>query len=126
MSRCVVEEPRCLPESHGFLRGFVALAGFRRAYVEYARAARFSRKGNHNRLFGLLTIGLEGAIGFSNRPPTLWLMAGIAGRLFALAIVMAFLKLLSGVNYPMGIPTVTVLVRFVGDVRLISVRFLSE
>jgi polyisoprenyl-phosphate glycosyltransferase len=128
MSRGVIELLRHLRESHGFLRGFVALVGFKRAYVEYARAARFSGKGNHNRLFGSLTSGLNGAFGFSNRPLGLWLMDGpaIAGLSFASAIVMAFLKLSSSLNYPMRIPTVTVLVLLIGDVQLISVSFLVE
>lgn len=128
MSRCVIEFLPYLPESHGFLRDFVAVLGFKQAYVEYARAARFWRKGKHNRLFGSVTIGLNRAIGFSNRPLTLWLMDGsaIAGLSFASAIVMAFLKLSSSLNYPMRFPAVTVLVLFTGYPQLISANFLGE
>jgi hypothetical protein len=127
MSRCVIELLRYLRESHGFLPGFVAVVGFKQAYVEYAQAARFSRKGKHNRLFGSV-IGLNRAIGFSNRPLTLWLMDGpaIAGLSFASAIVMAFLKLSSSLNYPMRFPRVTVLVLFTGYAQLISAIFLGE
>jgi polyisoprenyl-phosphate glycosyltransferase len=128
MSRCVVEELRYLQKSHRFLRSFVALAGFKQVHVEYARAARFWRKGSDNLLFRSLAIGLDGAIGFSNRPLALRLMDGaaIAALSFALAIVMPFLKLLSSLSYPMGIPTVTALVLFMDYVLLIWVSVLGE
>jgi hypothetical protein len=88
MSRSVNELLRYLGEFHGFLHGFVALVGFKRAYVEYACAARFSRKGNHNRLFGSLTSGLNGASGFSNRPLS-WILANF--RCSETAVLQVFL-----------------------------------
>jgi hypothetical protein len=42
MPRGVVEELSYLPESDGFLRGLVALVGFKQVCVAYARAARSS------------------------------------------------------------------------------------
>ncbi len=52
MSRRVVNEINRLKECHGFLRGMVALVGFRQASVLFDRPARFSGKGNYNRFFG--------------------------------------------------------------------------
>src|SRR6202048_2135867 len=49
MSRRVVEELRGLSESHGFLRGLVALIGFRQGEVLYKRDIRLRGSGNYNR-----------------------------------------------------------------------------
>jgi polyisoprenyl-phosphate glycosyltransferase len=128
MSRCVAEELRYSTEFHGFVRRLVALVGLKQAYFEYARATRFSEKGNNKRLFVSLTIDLNGIIGFSSLPLCLLFFgcAAIAGLSFASAIVTTSLKLLSGLNYPMGIPAVTVLVLFMSGVQFILIRLLGE
>ena len=128
MSRRVVEELRYLPEGHGFLRGLVALVGFKQAYVEYDRSARHSGTGNYNRLFGSLKIGFNGVIGFSSHPLSILLLSGtvIAAVSFVLAVVMVLVKLLGNLDYPLGVPTLTVLVLFMGGVQLIAVGLLGE
>lgn len=128
ISRRVIEELRHLPEGHGFLRGLVALVGFRQTFVEYDRAARFSGTGNYSRLFGSLKIGFNGLIGFSSQPLSMLLLSGsvIAGVAFLLAVAMILNKLFGDVNYPLGIPTLTVLVLFMGGVQLIAVGVLGE
>jgi len=68
MSRRVVEELRGLSESHGFLRGLVALVGFPQAEVPYERDARHVGPGNYNRYLGSLKIGFNGVFGFSRCP----------------------------------------------------------
>ena len=128
ISRRVIEELRYLPEGHGFLRGLVALVGFKQAYVEYDRSARHSGTGNYNRLFGSLKIGFNGVIGFSSHPLSILLLSGtlIAATSFVLAVVMVLVKLLGNLDYPLGIPTLTVLVLFMGGIQLIAVGVLGE
>jgi dolichol-phosphate mannosyltransferase len=128
ISRRVIEELRHLPEGHGFLRGLVALVGFRQAYVEYDRAPRHSGTGNYNRLFGSLKIGFNGVIGFSAHPLSMLLLSGsvIAGLSFVLAVAMVLVKLFGIRDYPLGIPTLTVLVLFMGGIQLIAVGILGE
>ncbi len=128
MSRRVIEELRHLPEGHGFLRGLVALVGFRQTAVEYDRAARHSGKGNYNPLLGSLKIGFNGVIGFSSYPLSMLLLGGsvIAAIAFFLAVVMVVLKLSGIGDYPLGIPTLTVLVLFMGGIQLIAVGILGE
>jgi polyisoprenyl-phosphate glycosyltransferase len=128
MSRRVVEELRFLPEGHGFLRGLVALVGFRQAYVEYDRSARHSGTGNYNRLLGSLKIGFNGLIGFSSHPLSMLLLSGsiIAGLSFVLAVAMVLIKLFGDRDYPVGIPTLTVLVLFMGGIQLIGIGVLGE
>ena len=128
MSRRVVEQLRYLPEGHGFLRGLVALVGFRQAYVEYDRSARHSGTGNYNRLLGSLKIGFNGLIGFSSHPLSMLLLSGsiIAALSFVLAVAMVLAKLFGNSDYPLGIPTLTVLVLFMGGIQLIAVGVLGE
>jgi dolichol-phosphate mannosyltransferase len=128
ISRRVVEQLRFLPEGHGFLRGLVALVGFRQTYVDYDRATRHAGTGNYNRLFGSLKIGFNGVIGFSTQPLSMLLLSGsiIAAISFLLAIGMVVIKLFGIGNYPLGIPTLTVLVLFMGGIQLIAVGILGE
>jgi polyisoprenyl-phosphate glycosyltransferase len=128
MNRRVIEELRGLRESHGFLRGLVSLVGFSQTQLPYERDARHAGAGNYNRYLGSLKIGLNGIIGFSTFPLQImmWTGFGIA-LLSALAIfVVIILKIIQGDEYPMGIPTVTVLVLFIGGVQLAAVGLLGE
>ena len=68
MSRRVVDNVVALKEAHGFLRGLVALVGFRQTSVLYDRDPRAGGHGKYNRFFGSLVIGLNGIVGFSRYP----------------------------------------------------------
>ncbi len=128
ISRRVIEELRGLSESHGFLRGLVSLVGFSQTEVMYERDARHAGVGNYNRYFGSLKIGFNGIFGFSTFPLQLmmWTGFGIA-TLSALAIIVVIvLKIIEGSEYPMGIPTITVLILFIGGVQLAAVGVLGE
>jgi len=128
LSRRVIEELRLLPEGHGFLRGMVALVGFRQSAVEYDRDPRLSGAGNYNRFTGSLRIGLNGIFGFSSYPLSLVLFTGltIAAISVLMILVIFFTKLVLQQHYPLGIPTITVLVLFMGAVQLIAVGVLGE
>jgi dolichol-phosphate mannosyltransferase len=128
MSRRVVEELRGLSETHGFLRGLVALVGFRQGEVLYKRDARLSGAGKYNRYLGSLKIGFNGIIGFSTKPLQIMMWVGFAiALLSALGIILVFiLKMIEGDAFPMGIPTITVLVLFMGGVQLAAVGVLGE
>jgi dolichol-phosphate mannosyltransferase len=128
MSRRVVEELRNLSESHGFLRGLVSLVGFRQAEVVYERSPRFVGTGNYNRYLGSLKIGLNGVIGFSTFPLQFMMWTGFAIALLSVLgiFVVIGLKIRFGDDYPLGIPTITVLVLFTGGVQLTAVGVLGE
>jgi glycosyltransferase involved in cell wall biosynthesis len=128
MSRRVIEELRGLSESHGFLRGLVPLVGFPQSEILYKRDARHEGAGKYNRYLGSLKIGLNGLIAFSTVPLQIMMWSGFAIALLSvLAIVVVFvLKAIEGDVYPMGIPTITVLVLFIGGVQLAAVGVLGE
>jgi glycosyltransferase involved in cell wall biosynthesis len=127
MSRRVVDEINRLKECHGFLRGMVALVGFRQTAILFDRPPRFSGRGNYNRFLGSLRIGFNGLFCFSNYALTLSTQAGflIAICSFLLGLFYAGLKIL-GYPFPLGNPTVVILVLFLGGVQLIGIGILGE
>jgi len=127
LSRRVVDEILALKENHGFLRGMVALVGFRQTAVRFDRPARFAGRGNYNRFLGSLRIGLNGVFCFSNYALTLSTLFGflVAAGALLLGVAYAVLKL-QGVPFPMGNPTIVILVLFMGGVQLITIGILGE
>lgn len=127
MSRRVVNEVNRLKECHGFLRGLVALVGFKQTSVTFQRPARFAGSGNYNRFLGSLRIGMNGMVSFSNFLLTLSSQLGfvVAASSFLLALLYFILKV-TGTPFPMGNPTIVILVLFLGGVQLMSVGILGE
>ncbi|MBV8099333.1 MAG: glycosyltransferase family 2 protein [Verrucomicrobia bacterium] len=127
MSRRVINEINRLKECHGFLRGMVALVGFRQTAILFDRPPRFSGKGNYNRFLGSLRIGFNGLFCFSNYALTLSTQAGFVIALcsFLLGLTYTVLKIF-GFPFPLGNPTIVVLVLFLGGVQLIGIGILGE
>jgi dolichol-phosphate mannosyltransferase len=127
MSRRVVNHVVALKESHGFLRGLVGLVGFNQTAVLYDRDPRAAGKGKYNRFWGDLTIGLNGLIGFSRYPLQVSSLLGVVLALFAflLAIVYLILKL-AGVAFPIGNPTIVIVVSFFSGIQLLSLGVMGE
>ncbi len=127
MSRRVVEEVVRLKESHGFLRGMVAVVGFKQCLIPFDRPPRFTGETNYNRFFGSLRIGFNGIFCFSTYALQLSTIMGfiIAGFSFLLMAVYLFYKLM-GWTILWGNPTLVILVSFLGGIQLISVGILGE
>ncbi|MEK0450440.1 MAG: hypothetical protein RL088_2708 [Verrucomicrobiota bacterium] len=115
MSRRVVDEVVRLRETHGFLRGMVALAGFKQTSVLFDRPARFSGEGNYNRFLGSLRIGFNGVFCFSTAALRLATIAGFAS--IGASVLIA----------PFVANTLLVFaVLFLGGVQLLAVGILGE
>jgi glycosyltransferase involved in cell wall biosynthesis len=127
MSRRVVTEINRLKECHGFLRGMVALVGFKQTSILFDRPPRFAGKGNYNRFLGSLRIGFNGIFCFSNYALTLSTMLGfiIAFAAFLVSFVYALLKIV-GFPFPLGNPTIVILVLFLGGIQLLGIGILGE
>lgn len=127
MSRRVVDEVNKLKESHGFLKGLVAVVGFRQEEVLYDRPERFAGKGNYNPFVGSLRMGANGLICFSSSLLTLSSWAGfvLAGGSLIVGIVYAIMKL-AGFPFPIGNPTIVILVLFMGGIQLVTIGILGE
>lgn len=120
MSRRVVDQINALKESHGFLRGMVALVGFKQTAVIFDRPARFAGQGNYNRFLGSLRIGLNGLFCFSTQPLALSFKG--AAFLFVLAAV----ALVISFNQEDGVPAICSALFFVGGLLLIGLGILGE
>ncbi len=127
MSRRVVEEVVRLKECHGFLRGLVALVGFKQTTIEFDRPPRLIGETNYNRFIGSLRIGFDGVFCFSNYALSLSTKMGFlsAGTAILFGFVYLFLKL-AGFPFPLGNPTIVLLVLFLGGIQLISIGILGE
>jgi polyisoprenyl-phosphate glycosyltransferase len=127
MSRRTVNELNKLRECHGFLRGLVSLVGFKQTCVLFDRPARFAGQGNYNRFLGSLRIGFNGIVCFSSYPLTLSSQFGflLAGFSFLMGLVYAVMKIF-GFPFPIGNPTIVILILFMGGVQLISVGLLGS
>ncbi len=127
MSRRVVNEVLRLRETHGFLRGMVAVVGFKQCLLPFDRPPRHSGDTHYNRFFGSLRIGFNGIFCFSTYALQLSTMLGfvIAGFSFLLMAIYLFYKFM-GWQILWGNPTLVILISFLGGIQLISVGILGE
>lgn len=127
MSRRVADEVVRLRETHGFLRGMVAVVGFRQCLLPFDRPARHAGETHYNRFLGSLRIGFNGIFCFSTYALQLSTILGfaIAGGSLLLTAIYLFYKLM-GWTILWGNPTLVILVSFLGGIQLISVGILGE
>ena len=127
MSRRVVDHVVALRESHGFLRGLVSLVGYRQTGVLYDRQARAAGTSKYNRFVGSLVIGLNGIVGFSRYPLQVISVLGVLLSGFAFCLAAAYFALtLSGHRFPVGNPTIVILVTFFSGIQLLSLGVMGE
>jgi dolichol-phosphate mannosyltransferase len=127
MSRRVVENVVALKESHGFLRGLVGLVGFRQTSVLYDRDPRAGGESKYNQFFGSLRIGINGLVGFSRYPLQLISIIGMIFSVLAFLVAIVYLGLkLGGVAFPIGNPTVVIVVAFFSGIQMLSLGVIGE
>lgn len=127
MSRRVVDNVVALKEGHGFLRGLVGLVGFAQTSIPYDRDPRAAGTSKYNKLFGSLAIGLNGVIGFSRYPLQLISVFGVVFSVLAFVVAIVYLGLkLGGVAFPIGNPTVVIVVAFFSGIQLLSLGVMGE
>jgi len=93
MDRRVVDELVNLNESHGFLRGLVAVVGFKTHLLPFDRVARDAGEGKYNRITGSLRIGFNGIVAFSDYLLSLTSMAGFCISAFAVLAIIVIMGL---------------------------------
>jgi polyisoprenyl-phosphate glycosyltransferase len=127
MDRRVVDQLLRFRETHGFLRGLVALVGFEQEIVEFERPARYSGKGNYNRFVGSLKIGLNGVVGFSTALLSLSTIIGFAAAAAAFVTAVSYaIVQLAGRKFPVGNPTIVVLILLIGGIQLICLGIMGQ
>jgi polyisoprenyl-phosphate glycosyltransferase len=126
MSRRVVDELKKLKEMHGFLRGLVALVGFKQVALPFDRPARATGD-SHYPVMGSIKIGLNGLLCFSTAALRLSSILGFATAGFSLLLTAIYL-VLKVVGFPIswGNPTMVILITFIGGIQLITIGILGE
>ena len=121
MSRKVVSYLNNMSERHGFLRGMVSYVGFKQDIYLYDRDERFSGKGHYNRYLGSLKIALNGLVGYSNFLLNIIAIVGIITLIISLIlIIIIFLAKIFGFDFPLGFPTIVILILLFGAFQLLS------
>jgi glycosyltransferase involved in cell wall biosynthesis len=127
MSRRVVDYVCGLHESHGFLRGLVGLVGFRQTGVLYDREARTAGSSKYNRFLGSVVIGLNGIVGFSRYPLQVISLLGIGISMVAFLVALTYFILkVSGYPFPIGNPTIVIVVAFFSGIQMLSLGVMGE
>jgi polyisoprenyl-phosphate glycosyltransferase len=127
MSRRVIDAVVSLDEAHGFLRGLVAVVGYRQTAVLYDRDPRTAGTSKYNRFLGSLVIGLNGIVSFSRYPLHLISVLGILLSGFACLLAVTYLGLkIGGVDFPTGNPTIVVVICLFSGIQLLSLGIMGE
>lgn len=127
MSRRVVEQVLRLQETHGFLRGLVAVVGFKQVAVPYDRDPRAAGDAHYNRFLGSIRIGLNGIVGFSRYPLQVISMLGLVVFVFAMLLALTYLGLkIAGVDIVWGNPTLVMIISFFSGIQLLSLGVMGE
>jgi glycosyltransferase involved in cell wall biosynthesis len=127
LDRRVVDALLLFPETNGFLRGLTALVGFKQIAITFDRPARHSGTGNYNRFFGSLRIGLNGLVCFSSALLNLSTWFGFFAAAGSVLVAFGYLvaKLL-GVNFPVGNPTIVILLLLLGGLQLVCLGIVGQ
>ncbi len=128
INRRVIESLRGLKETHGFLRGLVAYAGYRQTAVLYDRDARLAGRSKYNQFTGSVKIGMNGLISFSSKLLTLSSILGLIASGFSFLIALWYLlqKIFLDPQITPGLPTTVIMITFFGGIQLISLGILGE
>ena len=127
MSRRVIDHVVALKEVHGYLRGLVSLVGFRQTSILFDREARTAGTTKYSHAWGSWVEGLNGIVGFSRKPLQLISIAGTVLAAVALLFAFAYLILkISGVPFPVGNPTIVIVVSFFSGIQLLSLGVMGE
>ena len=127
MSRRVTEQVVALKELHGYLRGLVGLVGFRQTSIVFDREPRSAGRTKYSHSWGSWAEGLNGIVGFSRKP--LQMMSVLGTALAGMALLFAFIYVvlkIGGVPFPVGNPTIVVVVSFFSGVHLLSLGVIGE
>ena len=126
MDRKVVLSLRQLPERTRFMKGLYAWVGFRQVTIDFDVAPRLSGHSRFNarKLFGL---ALDGIVGFSTWPLSVWLGFGLC--VAALSLFYAAWIIVSTLWFGVAVPgyaSILTAVLFLGGVQLIGIGVLGQ
>jgi len=126
MDRKVVDAVIQFKEVNLFMKGLLALVGFKRTTIEYKREVRIAGKSKFNAL-KLWNLALEGITSFSTFPLKIWTYFGFSMSFFAFVygVILIFQKIFLGNPIP-GYPSLLVSILFIGGAILMGIGVIGE
>ena len=105
----------------------MAIVGFKTALLPYDRDKRISGDTKYNRYTGSFRIGFNGIIGFSDYLLNLMVKAGFifSGLSMLAAILVVILKFQFHMNFASGVPSIMILLLFIGGINLVGLGVLG-
>ncbi len=126
LDKKVVTQLNRFNESNAFLRGLVALVGFKTTTVYFHRPARVKGSTKYNKWLGSFKISLNGVVGYTTALLNLSMFAGIfiSFVAFFVGATYGFSKLMGG-EYPIGNPTIVISILAMGGLNLFFLGILG-
>jgi glycosyltransferase involved in cell wall biosynthesis len=127
IDRMVVDAVNSYPKQDMYLRGFVSKLQLPHSFVGYTWTSRKAGKSKSSPLV-LIDTALSGLINTSRLPARMAICLGVVTSFFSLLYTVITLLLVSfgGADSPSGIPTLVVLVSFIGGIQLIFLGVIGE
>jgi glycosyltransferase involved in cell wall biosynthesis len=127
LDRLVVDHLKVFSESHSFLRGLVALVGFKQTAVMFDRPERVSGSGKYNRYIGNLRFQFNGLIAFSTVLLNVSTVIGFFTAFLAIVLASLYASLkVFGAPFPLGNPTIVILILFMGGAQLTCLGIIGQ
>lgn len=115
-----------LRETDPFLSGLFFWVGFRKTSVKYNASPRVAGKSKYN-LISLISLAISSILSFSYKPLRLSIIFGLIIFIISLIFIMFILySYFLYNNFPLGWPTLAVLITFFGGIQMIFIGIIGE
>lgn len=127
IDKSIIKELLSFKEANPFVRGLLELVGHRKEYVDFVRPKRRLGETKYNKYTGSLTIGIKGLTSLSNKLLYISAYFGLISSILSviLGLVYFYFKINGIINFPIGNPTIVILILFIGGVQLLSIGIIG-
>lgn len=127
MSKKVVNELNNLSDFNPFLRGMVSYVGFKQTSVSFVRPQRISGETKYSKFFGSISFGVNALTSFSNKLLNFSILMGLIISFISMVLgfIYLYFKITGRIDFPIGNPTIVILLLFLGGIQLFSIGILG-
>jgi dolichol-phosphate mannosyltransferase len=127
IDQSIIKELLSFKEANPFVRGLLELVGYKKEYVDFVRLERKLGKTKYNKYTGSLTIGIKGLTSLSNKLLYVSAYFGLVSAFLSVVLGLAYLyfKINGIIDFPIGNPTIVILILFIGGVQLLSIGIIG-
>ncbi len=127
MDRKVINAINRMPERERYIRGLRAWVGFKSTGIPYTRGAPFDHRRSNNSVFWSVIYAKKLILSFSYKPLE-WIsyLATFVVCLTGIAIVIYLVLYFTLPEAPRGIPTLIMLILFLGGIQLFALAVIAE